>query len=92
MPAQEAVLAGVIGEELAVLILPAVVLADDVTGDIRLEVKCRSLAHTMVESMTYTIREDCFGEGHILTANTTNVCCIVFGLLLSGKASLMVFW
>ena len=50
MLAQEAVLAGVVGEELAVLILPAVVLADDMTGDIILEVKCRSLAHTMVHT------------------------------------------
>ena len=50
MPAQEAVLAGVVGEELAVLILPALDLASDMTGDRILEVKCRSLAHTMVHT------------------------------------------
>ena len=50
MPAQEAVLAGVVGEELAVLIPSAVVLAGDVIGDKRLKVKCRSLAHTLVNT------------------------------------------
>ena len=50
MPAQEAVFAGVVGEELAVLILPAPVLAGDMTGDRRLEVKCRSLAHPLVHT------------------------------------------
>ena len=51
MPAQEAVLAGVVGEELAVMNPSAVVLAGDVFGDRRFEVKCSSLAHTFVNTL-----------------------------------------
>ena len=51
MPAQEAVLADVVGEELAVMNPSAVVPAGDVIGDRRFEVKCRSLAHTFVNTL-----------------------------------------
>ena len=51
MSAQEAVFAGVAGEELAVLNPSAVVLAGNVIGNSKLEVKCRSLAHTLVNTL-----------------------------------------
>ena len=51
MFAQEAVPAGVVGEELAGINSSAVVLAGDVIGDRRFEVKCSSLAHTFFNTL-----------------------------------------
>ena len=55
---QEAVIIGVVGEKLALLILAAVVLAGDMTGDRRLKVKCRALAHSLVHTLGL-----CLGHG-----------------------------